>query len=205
MQYKCSHFGGPQSWVFKISSLALLERPSTFEDWIGCHSDYLPWSQVQASATGELWWSQLGAPPTSPEKQGVSERIVGKIIRTMKCVQEESRASVQACRGSTNASICANNGCRSCNWVRVEGQRTTSEQRDAWIGTGRVATIYREEGRGATQALSALQHATTSLLLKGTSRDKKCIGRFTLQLKLLRLHNHKCKWWKCWQVVRNHT
>ena len=103
MQCKCSHFGGPQSWVFKISLLALLERPSTFEDWIGCHSKSLPWSQLPASATGELWWSQLGAPPTSPEKQGVSERIVGKIIRTMKCVQEESRASVQACRGGTNA------------------------------------------------------------------------------------------------------
>ena len=139
--------------------------------------------------------TQLGAPPTSPENEGVSEIseiIVGKIIRTMKCVQEESRASIQDCHGGTNASICANNGCRSCNWVRVEGQRTTSEQRGAWIGTGRVATIYREEGSGATQALCALQHATTSLLLKGT-RDKECIGRFTLQLKLLRLHNHKHK------------
>ena len=136
--------------------------------------------------------TQLGAPPTSPENEGVSEIIVGERIRTMKCVQEESRASIQDCHGGTNASICANNGCRSCNWVRVEGQRTTSEQRGAWIGTGRVATIYREEGSGATQALCALQHATTSLLLKGI-RDKECIGRFTLQLKLLRLHNHKHK------------
>ena len=66
--------------------------------------------------------TQLGAPPTSPENEGVSEIIVGERIRTMKCVQEESRASIQDCHGGTNASICANNGCRSCNWVRVEGQ-----------------------------------------------------------------------------------
>ena len=52
-----SHFEGPQSGVFEISSLALIEGPSTFEDWIGCHSNNLPWSQVQAGATGELWWS----------------------------------------------------------------------------------------------------------------------------------------------------